>query len=65
MWEASPSELLFGAPCWIFPLKGKNGLGYLGKEDAKECVLEIKASLDLSSQWEVAEQDIGVRNSGV
>ena len=41
LWEASPGELLFGAPCWIFPLKGKNGLGYLGKADAKECILEI------------------------
>ena len=37
----SPGELLFGAPDWIFPFKGKDGMCCWGKAYAEEGILEI------------------------
>ena len=40
LWEASPGELLFGAPCWVFLFKSKSGLKYQVKAYT-EGILEI------------------------
>ena len=37
----SPDELLLGAPDWIFPFKGKDGLRRWGEAYTEEGILEI------------------------
>jgi len=41
LWEASPGELFFGDPCWVFPFKRKNGLRHQREEYTEERIFEI------------------------